>query len=405
MAFRTNLPLERAKEWLFAAADGQMGTIMKMYRDWQLSGNDALLKELWPMVKKALAFAWRPGGWDANEDGVMEGCQHNTMDVEYFGPNPQMETWYLGALRAAEKMARYLGDEEFANTCRILFQRGSIWTDQHLFNGEYYEHHITPPVGGVADGLRLSMGAEDFANPDYQLGPGCLVDQLVGQYMAHICGLGYLLDPENVQSALKSIMKYNYLEDFSGHFNCMRSFVLGDEAALLMASYPRERPAVPFSYFTEVMTGFEYTAAVGMIYEGQVEEGLKCIRSIRQRYDGRKRSPFDEAECGHHYARAMASWAALLALTGFQYSAVEKVMTFAAKEGRFFWSTGYAWGSVVLCRDADGWIVDLDVLGGKLSLRRLDVRGVGAASIPDVTLYEGDHYYMLRIQEKPFEKV
>ncbi len=149
-------------------------------------------------------------------------------------------------------------------------------------------------------------------------------------------------------------MKYNYQENFSAHFNCMRSFVLGNEAALLMASYPNERPEIPFSYFTEVMTGFEYTAAVGMLYEDQVEEGLKCIRSIRRRYDGQKRSPFDEAECGHHYARAMASWAALLALTGFQYSAVDKVMTLAAKEGRFFWSTGYAWGKVVICRDEDG---------------------------------------------------
>jgi non-lysosomal glucosylceramidase len=33
------------------------------------------------------------------------------------------------------------------------------------------------------------MGAKDYGNPDYQLGEGCLVDQLVGQYMAHVCGL------------------------------------------------------------------------------------------------------------------------------------------------------------------------------------------------------------------------
>ncbi len=172
MAFRTNLPLERAREWLFAAADGQMGTIMKMYRDWQLSGDDEFLRGHWPVVKQALAFAWRPGGWDADQDGVMEGCQHNTMDVEYFGPNPQMESWYLGALRAGEKMARYLGDEEFANRCRSLFQRGREWTDANLFNGEYYEHKIVPPVGAIADGLRLSMGADDFLEPRLPARPG-----------------------------------------------------------------------------------------------------------------------------------------------------------------------------------------------------------------------------------------
>jgi non-lysosomal glucosylceramidase len=399
MAFRTSLPLERARDWLFAAADGQMGTIMKMYRDWQLSGDDAFLKELWPMVKQALAFAWRPGGWDADQDGVMEGCQHNTMDVEYYGPNPQMESWYLGALRAAEKMAWHLGDEEFANRCHELFQNGRLWTDANLFNGEYYEHKIVPPKE-VAEGLRLEMGARDLSKPDYQLGSGCLVDQLVGQYMAHICGLGYLLDADHVKQTLKSIMKYNHKEDFSSHFNCMRSFVLGDEAALLMASYPGERPEIPFSYFTEVMTGFEYTAAVGMLYEGMLEDGMLCIRNVRERYDGLRRSPFDEAECGHHYARAMASWAALLALTGFRYSAVDKMLEFKAQEGRFFWSTGYAWGMVNLCQDENGWIADLEVFGGKLKLRRLDLFGVGSASIPEVMLQEGESYYMIRIQDK-----
>ncbi|NLH43115.1 MAG: hypothetical protein GX448_14850, partial [Planctomycetes bacterium] len=114
MSFRVNLPLERAKEFGKAAADGQMGCIMKMYRDWQLSGDDAMLTTLWPHVKKAVEFCWIPGGWDANKDGVMEGCQHNTMDVEYYGPNPQMGIWYLGALRAAEEMAKHVGDAQFA---------------------------------------------------------------------------------------------------------------------------------------------------------------------------------------------------------------------------------------------------------------------------------------------------
>jgi uncharacterized protein (DUF608 family) len=378
MAFRTSLPLERVGSWLFAAADGQMGTIMKMYRDWQLSGDDEMLRSLWPGVKKALEFAWRPGGWDGDQDGVMEGCQHNTMDVEYYGPNPQMQGWYLGALRAAEKMARYLGEDEFVNHCRSLFQRGREWTDAHLFNGEYYEHKVVPPASaGIANGLRLSMGAQDLVDPVYQLGPGCLVDQLVGQYMAHICGLGYLLDPDHIQETLKSIYHYNHKENFSDHFNCLRSFVLGDEGALLMASYPRGRPEIPFPYFTEVMTGFEYTAAVGMIYEGQVETGLKCIEDIRARYDGRKRSPFDEAECGHHYARAMASWAALLALTGFQYSAVKRSMTFAARTGRFFWSNGYAWGSVILQNTPGGWNAEINVCGGELVLERLYLKGQG----------------------------
>ncbi len=146
--------------------------------------------------------------------------------------------------------------------------------------------------------------------------------------MAHVCGLGYLLDPKHVRATLRAIVKHNRRSGFHGHFNNMRSYVLGDEAALLMGTYPRgRRPKQPFPYATEVMTGFEYAAAIGMLYEGQTAAGLKCIADIRARYDGLKRSPFDEAECGHHYARAMASWAAVLALTGFHYSGVTQTMT------------------------------------------------------------------------------
>jgi len=379
MSFRVHLPLERAQDFGKAAADGQMGCIMKIYRDWQLSGDGQMLKRFWPHVKRALEFCWIEGGWDADHDGVMEGCQHNTMDVEYYGPNPQMGVWYLGALRAAEEMARHLGEDDFAVTCHRLFEQGKQWIDENLFNGEYYEHQIRPPKdkSEIAPSLLIGMGAKDPTKPDYQLGSGCLVDQLVGQYMAHVCGLGYLLEPANVRKTLRSIMKYNLREGLYGHFNCMRSFALGDESALLMASYPKDRPKNPFPYFTEVMTGFEYAAAVGMLYEGQVYNGLKCIENIRDRYDGRKRSPFNEAECGHHYARAMASWAAVLAMTGFSYSGVEKSMTFAAKDGTFFWSNGYAWGSCTLERSTRGVEIELSVLQGELTLSRFILRGFG----------------------------
>ncbi len=373
MSFRAGLPEERSRGWVAAAADGQMGCIMKLYRDWQLSGDEAALRKLWPNAKKALAFCWVKGGWDADHDGVMEGCQHNTMDVEYYGPNPQMQGWYLGALRAAEEMARHLGEADFAAECRALFEQGRAWMDAHLFNGEYYQHEVRP-IPNMADiypGLLIGMGSLNLADPDFQLGPGCLIDQLVGQYMAHVCGLGYLHDPTRVQTTLRSIRKYNRRVGFRDHFNCMRSFVLGDEAALLMAAYPYERPRNPFSYFSEVMTGFEYTAAVGMLYEGMAEEGLETIADIRARYDGRKRSPFDEAECGHHYARAMASWAAVLALTGFHYSAVTGRMEFKRQEGNFFWSTGYAYGTVRITRKGEEWQADLQTLGGKVEVKEL----------------------------------
>uniref|UniRef100_A0A2B4S1T6 Lon protease homolog n=1 Tax=Stylophora pistillata TaxID=50429 RepID=A0A2B4S1T6_STYPI len=296
---RVGLPLEKRgrffKNW---AADGQMGTLIKIYRDWQLSGDDDQLKKMYPNIKKSMAFAWT-GIWDQNKDGVMEGSQHNTMDINYKGPNPQMAVWYLGALKASEKMANYLGDKTFAKECKTLFDKGSKWVDEQLFNGDYYEHLIPE-------------GHEKIA----QLGKGCLVDQLVGQYLSHTADLGYVLSKKNIQKTLKSIMKYNLVSNFNEHFNTFRSFGVGDEKGLIMASYPKgDLLDFPFPYYTEIMTGFEYSTGAHMLYEGQTENGLSVFKNIRNRYDGYKRNPFNEGEYGHHYARAMAAWAGILGMS------------------------------------------------------------------------------------------
>ncbi len=375
MGFRTQLPLEflgSGNE--LAAADGQMGTIMKFYREWQLSGDDAFLKTYWDRVKSVLSFAWIENGWDADVDGVMEGVQHNTMDVEYYGPNPQMQLWYLGALKAAEKMAIHTNDRAFAKKCKRLFEYGSQWTDKHLFNGDYYVQKLQIPESKetIAKGLvgKHRLEGLDLNNPYYQLQTGCLVDQLVGQYMSHVLGLGYLVKEENVKAALQSIQKYNYRDGLYEHFNNMRSYAMGDEKALLMASWPNGgRPTIPFPYWSEVMTGFEYTAAIGMLYEGMEEEGLQNIQNIRARYDGLKRNPFDEAECGHHYARAMASWASIIAESGFLYSGVEKTIKFTDKTGTYFWSNGSSWGMCEIVKEEKMYTIEFEVLHGEISLK------------------------------------
>jgi hypothetical protein len=176
-------------------------------------------------------------------------------------------------------------------------------------------------------------------------------------------------------------MRHNFRTHLYHHFNHLRTFALNDESALLMASYPRgRRPKRPFPYYNEVMTGFEYVAAIHMLYEGQTADGLKCISAIRARYDGRRRNPFDEAECGHHYARAMASWGAVLALTGFHYSAVNGTMEFAPcdKPCRHFWSTGSAWGTFRQRPGRREVNVELKVMHGTLTIRRLLLSGAGA---------------------------
>ena len=129
MNFRASLPLSEASKGNNPAADGQMGCIMKIYREWQLSGDNDFLKNNWEQVKKVLSYAWIEKGWDGNQDGVMEGSQHNTMDVNYFGPNPQMGFWYMGALKAAEKMSIAMKIKALRrNAVHCLRREANGWT-------------------------------------------------------------------------------------------------------------------------------------------------------------------------------------------------------------------------------------------------------------------------------------
>ena len=187
-------------------------------------------------------------------------------------------------------------------------------------------------------------------------------------------------------------MKYNYVSDFSRHFNNMRSYVMGNESGLLMASWPKGRLEVPFPYFAEVMTGFEYCAAVGMIYEGMEKEALTCIRSIRDRHDGAKRNPFSEPECGHHYARSMASWSAIIALSDFQYSGIDKSMKITARPGNYFWSNGYSWGTI----DVSDKDITIEVINGSLQLKSLTVGNEKKMRLKHFNLKEGNKQVIKR---------
>jgi non-lysosomal glucosylceramidase len=349
MHFRQLLPDGKERSG-FAAADGQMGQIVHAYLDWKLSGDREWLQSLWPRVKRAIEFAWVTGGWDANRDGVMEGVQHNTYDVEFYGPNPQCGIYYLAALRAGEEMARVAKDDAFAGQCHRLFVSGSRWIDANLFDGAYFEQQVRPYRNDqIAPSLRSSMGADDPEHPEYQVGKGCLVDQMVGQYLADVCGLGPLVAEGHVRKTLESIYRYNHKATLFNHDSVQRTFALNDESALVICDYASvPRPRIPFPYFAEVMTGFEYSTAAHMLFAGMTKQGIECITDIRARYDGERRNPWDEAECGHHYARAMAAWSGVLALSGFEYHAGEQRLAVFPKirkdKFRCFWSTGLGWG-------------------------------------------------------------
>jgi uncharacterized protein (DUF608 family) len=385
MDFREMLPFA-IEHFGTAAADGQMACVVKAYLDWRLSGDTEWLRRQWPGVKRALEFAWIKGGWDPNRDGVMEGVQHNTYDIEFIGPNPFCGMWYLAALRAGEEMARAMGDATAAAEYQRIFRQGSKWVDANLFNGEFYAQKVGSITReDIAKGLQAGMGAVDTEHPTYQVGTGCLSDQLMGQYFALIAGLGLLVNRDNAEKTLRSIWKYNYKQNLGDHASVQRAYALNDEAGLVMCEYPHgERPPVPFPYFAEVWSGSEYAAAALMISLGMVDEGIQIVENTRRRFDGEKRNPWNEAECGYHYARPMSSWAILLALSGFRYDGVEKAVSArpVVNQGNFssFWSAGTAWGNFSLHTQGGRTRFSLSVAEGSLACRKVSIRAQKAPS-------------------------
>ncbi len=361
MVFRTSLPLGSGVYWNFKpAADGQLGRIISLYRDWQLSGDFEFLRKLWPKAKKALEYAWI--AWDKDRDGLLESEQHNTYDIEFYGPNSMLSSFYLGALLAGSKMAEAMGEKSQAKEYQELLFKGQTRFNELLWNGEYYIQKY-----------------EEVMTRKYQYGEGCLSDQLLGQWLAMVAGLGRFLPQERIKQALNSIFKYNFLADFSEQANCQRTYALQDERGLLLCSWPRGgRPSLPFVYSDEVWTGIEYQVASHLLFEGMVEEGLTIVKALRDRYDGRRRNPWNEVECGHHYARAMSSWALLLALTGFSYSGVDQKLSFAPlvhqNDFRTFWSVGTAWGNYFQ-KIINGKLfnVELSLIHGSLSLKEVSL--------------------------------
>ena len=399
MRFRLQLPLGRTPMDFRPCADGQMGGVLKVYRDWKISGDTEWLRKIWIPVYKSLEYAWsknNPDRWDEDRDGVMEGRQHHTLDMELFGPNAWLNGFYLAALKAGAEMAEALGAQEKAVEYADLFRKGKEWSDRHLFNGEYYIQQLDLKDRSVLD--QYSVGKTLFGDSTadsywdaehqeikYQTGEGCMVDQVIAQWHANLCGLGEIFDKEQTYKALQSIYLYNYKENLRDHVNPCRLYAMNDEAGTLICAWPtgKYEPVIAAPYAQETWSGCEYQVAAHMIQEGLVEEGLKITQAVRNRYDGEKRNPWNEFECGSNYARSMASYALLNAYSGFEFDMVRGMIGFhPVRLDSFscFWSLDSGWGTFHMSADA----IELKVLYGSLEvsavrlpfLRQCDIQGI-----------------------------
>jgi len=328
------------KLWL--AVDGQCDTVLNSYREHLMSADKKFLKRNWNNIKKALGYLIEmdakglEGGKDSPSsaskggdlpepqpkstnapNGIIEGTQHNTYDINYQGPNTLIGALYLAALRAGEEMANEVGDINFAVKCRRIFEKGKDWTLKNLWNGEYFVQDVD---------------LEEF--PYHQYKNGCLSDQLFGQFWARQVGLGYIYPEEHVKCAMNSIYKYNWAPDvgpYNERHKPFRWFIKNEgQGGLFTCTWPKgDYLPAGTSYKNEIWTGIEYQVAAGLIAEGFVTEGLAICYAIHDRYQPGFLNPYNEIECGDHYARALSSWGVYLALAGFQYDGPNGFVGFA----------------------------------------------------------------------------
>lgn len=379
--FRSTLPIKPATHEFHSAADGQLGGIMKVYREWRISGDNDWLRKMYPMVKSSMDYCIKT--WDPRHKGVIEEPHHNTYDIEFWGPDGMHSSFYIGALTAFAAMGKYLGKD--VSLYEKLALDGKKIMETELYDGEYFIQKIQVdglnaknPATGQSFGGEYSKEAKDLLDkegPKYQYGKGCLSDGVLGAWIGRMCGLDDVIDKEKIKSHLIAVHKYNLKKDLSEHANPQRpSFALGNEGGLLLCSWPKGgKLSLPFVYSDEVWTGIEHQVASHLMLMGKVKEGLDIVRASRDRYDGRIRNPFNEYECGHWYARALSSYGYLQALTGVRYDAVDKTLYIDSKIGDFtsFLSTETGFGTVSLKAGQ----CTLKVVYGKINVEKTIVGG------------------------------
>lgn len=380
-AFRSSLPIRPVDHDFHAAADGQLGGIMKVFRDWRISGDTEWLRKLWPKVRQSLDYCIET--WDPARKGWLEEPHHNTYDIEFWGPDGMCSSFYLGALKAAELMGLALGENVAAYA--ELFRKGEQAVEKELFDGEYFIQKIqwkglkakspmeTQSFGGGYSPEAIQLLEKE--GPKYQYGTGCLSDGVLGSWLALVSGVGQVLEAGKVRSHLLAVHRHNLREDLSTHANPQRpSYACGNEGGLLLCTWPKGGElSLPFVYSNEVWTGIEYQVASHLMRLGDVRQGLDIVRVCRERYDGRIRNPFNEYECGHWYARAMSSYALLFGLTGARYDAVEKVLYLAPTiRGDFqcFFSSGTSYGLVGVRKGKPFY----EPRSGKLDFQRIEYK-------------------------------
>ena len=307
------------------AWDGQCGVVLRCYREHLGSANSTFLNANWANVKKALNFLI---GQDGDNNGVSELSQHNTLDADWYGRVPEHIGLYAAALKAGREMATTVGDTAYATTCNTIAVAAMARLSERFVNTPGYGE------GYFTQLMVTNIGALGHAE-------GCYIDQVMGDFYTQMIGLERVTDLTQGRAALRSIWRFNYAHNLQTFLSSTaitqgRIYQTAGEAGLLICTFPNDGNLWPNpetnwqgKYFAECMSGFEYQVGAHCLAEGLLDEGLTIIRAVSDRYHPAKRNPFNEVEYSDHYARAMASYGALITASGFRHSGPDGMIGFA----------------------------------------------------------------------------
>ncbi|MET9271567.1 GH116 family glycosyl hydrolase [Kribbella sp. NPDC003557] len=361
-------------------ADGQTGTILRIYREHQMSKDSAFLRRVWPRVRTAVEFlvTHRDG---PDEDGIFRGSQWNTLDTEWFGEVPWISGLYVAALRAAAAMAGEVGDAASAARYAAIAERGSAYLSKNLWNEEYgyYVQKVDPAHPTAENSNR-----------------GLFVDQMYGQTYAAQLGLPRVFPADQARTALRRLYESNFRAEPGTYrppgIGVGRVYTTEGESGVIMATWPHGGSSETrgLMYFNEVWTGQEYQFAAHLFAEGLTAEALAVTRAMYERYSAEKRNPYNEIEASDHYARAMMGYGVYLAACGYEYHGPRGHLGFAPRihpeNFRSAFTAAEGWGSYRQRRTPGNLSASIEIRYGRLTLNTLSFETTKPAHHVEVKL-------------------
>jgi non-lysosomal glucosylceramidase len=310
------------------AIDGALASVIKTYLVVQQADPTLeFLKHVWPNVKDQMALLSQNF---VDADGVIRVAQQNTYDTSMLEANTFIGSYYVTALRASAAMATLMGEPSLAAEYTSGAAKSAAAYDQICWNAGfgYYTSDVT-----------LKTCANSY-------GPGCFVDQICAAGLSAACGFGACFDAAHEASARKAIAKYNVVR--KPPWNDMQKHLFDGDVGITVCTYPNGKLGDGMRYDTLVSSGFTSPVIAGLLLDRNLEDAERLNGYIRQRHDGRNRTPWNEPECDLLYSRAMAHWNIFEQACGYSYDCTKGAMRFdpryAPEKFQSFFVTGSGWG-------------------------------------------------------------